>query len=397
MQKKLFNRNYCLLLAVNLITALGFSMIASIVSSYAITLGAGLTLAGTLAGAFSISALIIRPFSGMAMDAMNKRNICIFSTLLICFSFLGYAITPNITVMLVFRVLHGMAFGISGTANMALVSEFIPKERLGEGLGYFGMGQIIAQICGPNIGIAIKNQYGYQALFIGISIFTVIAVLLLLFIQQSKTENQKQAERRKFIFRLDNLVVKEAIMFALTAGLFSLGNGIVNSFLVLLGEERGISDIGLFFSVNAAILFAVRILTGKLIDKSSLTIIVNLSLFVTAVSMLLIGSSSGIVLLLAAAVFKALGQGGGQIALQSACIKKVDAKKVGIATSTYYIGADIGQGFGPILGGKISALFDYRTMFFFMAALMIVGVVAFTIYQIRSRKKEVSTTATECV
>lgn len=396
MRSKLFSRNYCLLIVVNLTTSLGFSMIASIVSSYATTLGAGLTLAGTLAGIFSISALLIRPFSGMAMDAMNKRNICMISTLLICISFLGYALIPNITAMLAFRVLHGIAFGISGTANMALVSEFIPKERLGEGLGYFGMGQIIAQVCGPNIGIAIKNQYGYRPLFIGISVFTLLAVLLLFFVQQSDQVNQKQVGR-KFIFRFDNLIVKEAIVYALTAGLFSLGNGIVNSFLVLLGDERGISNVGLFFSVNAAVLFAVRLLTGRVIDKSGLTVIVNISLIVTAVSMFLVGASSGIVLLLAAAVFKALGQGGGQIALQSACIKKVDATKVGIATSTYYIGADIGQSFGPIIGGKISALFDYQTMFYFMAGLMLAGAVLFTIYQMRSRKKEVSSTASECV
>ncbi len=91
MQRKLFNVTYLLLSFVNLITALGFSMVATIVSSYAVSLGAGLTLAGTVAGIFSVAALMIRLFSGIAMDAMNKRNVCIFSTLLmICISFLGY-------------------------------------------------------------------------------------------------------------------------------------------------------------------------------------------------------------------------------------------------------------------------------------------------------------------
>lgn len=383
---------YCLLSLVNLITALSYSMIASIVSSYAMTLGAGLTMAGALAGIYSLSALVVRPFSGIAMDTLNKRNICIFSTMLICISFLGYAVAPNTAVMLVIRVLHGVAFGISSTANMALVSETIPKERLGEGLGYFGMGQIIAQICGPSLGIAIKDQYGYRPLFIGISVFAMLAVILLLPVRTSRTETQKKAVRN-FVFRFDNLIVKEVIVFALTAGLFSLGNGIVNSFLVPLGEARAISNIGLFFSVNAAVLCAVRLLTGKVIDKSGLSIIVNISLILTAASMFLIGASSGLVWILAAAVFKAVGQGEGQIALQSACIKKVDDSKVGVATSTYYIGADIGQGFGPILGGKVSALFNYHTMFYCIAALMLVSAVLFTIYQMRGIKKETDASA----
>jgi predicted MFS family arabinose efflux permease len=84
-----------------------------------------------------------------------------------------------------------------------------------------------------------------------------------------------------------------------------------------------------------------------------------------------------------AAALKAVGQGGGQISLQSACIKKVSPAKVGIATGTFYIGADIGQGLGPIIGGKISDLFGYSTMFYCVAALLLLAIVVFTIYEKR--------------
>jgi predicted MFS family arabinose efflux permease len=387
LQKKLFNATYLLLILVNLITSFGYSMVASLISPYAVTLGAGLTLAGTMTGIFSIAALLIRPFSGRAMDVLNKRNMCIFSTVLICLSFLGYTFAPNIPVMLFFRVLHGMAFGISSTANMVLVSECVPKERLGEGLGYFGMGQIIAQICGPNIGIAVKDRFGYHNLFFVISIFTILAVALLFFIKTKTAESKKSEEVRQKI-RVGSLISKECIVYALVGGLFSLGNGIVSSFLILFGDQRGIHNIALFFSLNAAVLFIMRVIIGKFVDKASLSLIVNISLVLTAVSMFFIGASFGIVMILIAAVLKAVGQGGGQIALQTACIKKVDVAKVGIATSTYFIGADIGQGFGPIIGGKISAVFSYQIMYYCAAVLMLVGIVLFNVYQARSKKKD---------
>ncbi|NLM11707.1 MAG: MFS transporter [Clostridiaceae bacterium] len=387
--QKLFSPAYCLLSFVNLIVAFGYSMIATIVSPYALTLGAGLTLAGTVSGIFSLSALIIRPFSGMAMDLMNKRHICIFSTMLICVSFVGYAFAPNMAVMLVFRILHGFAFGINSTANMALISEYIPKERLGEGLGYFGMGQIIAHACGPAIGITIRDHYGYQALFLSVFLLTMLAAGLLLVWKNATEFKNIKGNRPAFSFK--NLVVKECIVYALTAGLFSLGNGIVSSFLVLFGEQRGISNIALFFAMNSIALFLMRLLIGRVVDRTGLLLIVNLSLAFTAMSMLLIGSSSGILTILVAALLKAVGQGSGQIALQSACIKKVDASRVGVATSTYYIGADIGQGFGPILGGKISALFGYQTMFFYIGVLMIAGAALFSVYQIRKGRVKAGT------
>ncbi len=382
-QSKLFTKNYNLLILVSLITSLGFSMITSLISSYAVSLGAGLSAAGVLAGIFSIAALIIRPFGGYATDILSKKNMCVFSTILICIAMIGYALSPGIKTMLAIRVLHGVAFGISGTANMALVCERIPKERMAEGLGYYGLGQVLSQIIGPNIGIAVKNQFGYETLFFIIAAMTVLAIVVLLFVQNENNKEKKAI--KKFSFR--DLIAKECIVYALVAGMFSLGNGIVNSFLVLVGEERNIIGIALFFSVNAGVLFLLRLMVGKIVDRKSLSLIVNVSLITSAVSMMMIGKGSVLWIFLFAAVLKAVGQGSGQISLQSACIKKVDARKVGIATSTYYIGADIGQGLGPIIGGKISAMFDYRTMFYCAAALILLVMVLFNVYQYLLNKK----------
>ncbi len=385
-EAKLFNKTYLLLILVNLITAFGYSMIATLISSYAVTLGAGLTMAGALAGLFSLSALCIRPVSGIAIDLVNKWNLCILSALLICISFLGYALVPGIVGILFFRVLHGIAFGINGTVSMVLVSEAIPSDRLGEGLGYFGIGQIIAQICGPNIGMAIRSRFGFHNLFFIASVLTVLAIFLLVYMKKT-VPVPRTVKKDKAVIRLNNLVAKECVVYALIAGLFSLGNGITSSFLVLVGEERNIANIVLFFTVNAMILLVMRFLIGKLVDRTSLTWIVNISLLLTAASMIMIGKAGGLVLILMAAVFKAIGQGGGQISLQTACIKKADAARVGIATSTYYIGADIGQGFGPMIGGKLSEVYGYKIMFYCTGALMLLGVAAFNIYQKNEKGK----------
>jgi predicted MFS family arabinose efflux permease len=386
---KLFNKNYNLLILVSLIISFGYSMIATLVSSYGVELGAGLTTAGALAGIYSLAALVIRPFGGYATDILDKRKMCVFSTILICLAMTGYALSPGIKTLFAIRVLHGAAFGISGTANMALVCECIPKERLAEGLGYFGLGQVLSQVCGPSIGITIKDHFGYKYLFLLIAVMTVLAVLVLFFVNNddNKEKTKKKAVREKISF--SSLIAKECIVYALVAGIFSLENGIINSFLVLLGEERSIAGIALFFSVNAGVLFLIRLFIGKIADRKSLSIIVNISLITSVISMILVGNSAGLIVVLIAAVLKAIGQGSGQISLQSACIKKVDASKVGIATSTYYIGADIGQGLGPIIGGKISAVFDYRTMFYCVAVMILLAMAVFNIYQREIRKKTV--------
>ena len=212
-----------------------------------------------------------------------------------------------------------------------------------------------------------------------------MSVGLLLLIKRVKPGTEKVLKEKK-TFSRKNILAKECLVYALVGGLFSLGNGVTTSFLVLVGEERNISGIGIFFTVNAVVLLVMRLLMGRVIDRIGLGIIVNISLALTAVSMFFLGISQGLLLFLAAGVLKAAGQGGGQISLQSACIRKVEPARIGIATSTYFIGADIGQGLGPVLGGRISEAFSYRGMYLGTAVLMLAGILVFNLYQGRNRR-----------
>lgn len=385
----LLNKDFILLIIISLITSFGYNMISTLVSSYAIELGSNLTVAGTIAGMFSIAALFSRPFSGYASDVYNRKKICVASTILIAIAMLGYIAAPGTGTFLMVRILHGVAFGISGTANLALVSEYIPDKNMGQGLGYFGLGQVMAQVAGPSLGMYVKDMYGYKTLFFIIALITLVAAIVLTvglrYANAASMEGQSSIKRGKF--SLDGLIARECIVYALIGGLFSLGNGIVNSFLVLIGSERSITGISLFFSVNAIVLFLMRLTVGKIIDRATLLVIVSLSLLFCASSMAITGLTASFAVMMLAAVLKAIGHGSGQIALQSACIKKVSPAKVGVATSTFYIGADIGQGLGPIIGGGISDHFGYSTMFCAVAALMVVSMIVFSAYEMRVSAK----------
>ena len=386
-EKVLFNRNYNMMMLVGLLIAFGYSMISTLISSYAVEIGASLTIAGTTAGIYSISALLVRPFSGIAADRVNRKHMCLLATSVICFVMLGYGLAANIGALMIIRIIHGAAFGISGTANMSLISEYIPEERMGEGLGYYGMGQVLSQVCGPSLGVAIKNRFGYHTLFYCICFLTLIAVAVLLLLKYAPA--QYSTEKKEKI-SVQNLIARDCLIYALVAGMFSMCNGVVNSFLQLLGTSRNISGIPLFFSVNAIILFVLRLFMGKVVDKSGLTGVVNFSLIAGAVSMALLGAAYGMPLIVLSAVLKAFSQGGGQISLQTACIKKAGPARVGIATSTYYIGADIGQGIGPIVCGKIAENTNYEIMFYVTGIIMIASLVIFNMYQKREGKRVIA-------
>lgn len=379
---RLWSKSFVFLIMVSFITAMGFNMIYTTISKYAMDITNSLTVAGVASGIFSIAALVVRPFAGVTSDLFNKKYLCILANLLIAVSIAGYAFSSGISALYFFRVLHGISFGISSTVNIALVSRYIPKERMGEGIGYYGIGQVLASIIGPNIGIDIAEGAGFQRMFFITAALSLFAALMMLFLSYSNETGKKADPERKT--KLQPFIAKEIIVYTIIGGMFSFGNGIVSSFLILLAKERNIPDIGIFFSIGAVVIFILRMFVGRIVDRHGLTITVNISLAVTAVSMALIGVAPTLGLLIVASALKSIGQGGGQLSLQAECIKRVDESRVGVATSTFYIGADIGQGLGPIIGGGISDRLGYTAMFLTCSMLISASMLLFNIYQKKS-------------
>jgi len=55
----------------------------------------------------------------------------------------------------------------------------------------------------------------------------------------------------------------------------------------------------------------------------------------------------------------------------------VPEDKSGVATSTYYIGADLGQGLGPMLAGAIASEWGYEVMFCACAGVFLVALIIY--------------------
>ncbi len=377
-QNKLWNKSYILILTLSIITSIGFAMITPIVVKYAISLGATVGLAGTIAGIFSITALFGRPVSGYISDRYNKKNIMILSTVMLAVSTLGYGISANASVLLFFRVLHGLAFSVSGTASISLGTAFIPQKRLGEGIGFLGMGYIIARAIGPNIGIFILDKYGYSYVFFAAFAIIALSAALMFTIKYKMPVSENIVEKKKkFKIKLSDLVAKELLVIAAIAGCFSMMNGLISSFLVNLGEEKNIIGVGIYFTVNAAVLLFIRPFAGKLLDKKGIAYIVYPSFILAILSAFFIGMANSLWMIIIAAVLYAVGQGSSQPALQTSCIKRLGPERVGVATSTYYIGADIGNGLGPMIGGAVAGAVSFSSVYFVGMGVLFLGMLLF--------------------
>ena len=397
--EKLWTLPFIIIILISFFASLSYFLIQTLVTSYALSFGAELAAAGSAVGAFSIAAMVIRPFSGFFADRLNKKILLAVTTAMMGLALILYNFCHSVGMLFFIRIFHGIAFGVNGTVNIALAVEYIPKSRTGEGLGYYGVGQVASQIIGPPLGLALKNLIGFNLLFIGDAAFTVAAAAAFFLVFKYKETEKKSLNLRELFPHkegenrakeiIGSLIAVECIFYALMGGLFSMGNSIVHGFLVVLGETKSIDGISYFFTVNAIMLFVLRMTVGKMLDRTKLLIVVVASMATSAVAFSLVGWSGTLMPILAGAVIKAFGNVGGQVSLQSACVKKVDAARVGVATSTYYIGADIGNGFGPVWGGIVAEKHGVASPFLVMAVIFLAGTLVFTAYEfIQTKKKQ---------
>ena len=368
--------------------SMGQQMSNSLLSLYANSLGAPADQIGALMSMFAITALICRFFAGPAMNSFNRKKLNILSMCIMATAYLGFSLSPTIAEMTgipVIRVLQGFRL-FQGASNafgqaclLTVVSDALPKDKFSAGMGYYACAQVVSQAIGPTVGVLLRDAVGYNWTYIinmGVMLTAIVVCITMVRVAPR--------EPAKFELKLNTMVAKEALVPAGVTFFVAMGFTSINSFLLVYAEERGISGGSLFFTVYAVAMLATRPVLGKLIDKHGFVKVGVPSLIATACSLVLIGISESLPMLLFAAVVNAFGYGAVQPALQSLCMKSVPNERRGSASSTNYIGMDSATIIGPAICGWVAAAFGYVPL---MWICMAIPVVVSVIFVLATRKR----------
>ena len=367
-ETKLWNKSYIMILILSTVINSATQMVTPLVSKFAISLGAQLSIATTIASLMSWSALFLRPFAGLLSDRFNRKKIILISNLAIAACLLLMSGAKTVTTLVAIRILHGIAFSFNSVAMMAFNTMYIPKDRLGEGMGWMALGTIVSQALGPNIGIALVEKTGYTACFAVAAAVCVVGVVIILMMHYEHPVSDKSRK-----LDINSLISLRILPYAAIMCLFSAGNGLASNMMVLFGDARGIANIGLFFTAYSIAMVVVRPFAGKLVDKKGLRFVLYPAIVLSSAAYFVLGSATALWMVILAAILKAVGQGSGQPGIQSTCLRQIGREKAGVVSSTCYIGQDIGNAVAPVIGGIVVERFGYANLFYGYAVVLLVG------------------------
>jgi MFS family permease len=372
----IWNRNFICVMLTNVFLGFSNSSVNTLVSTFAKFLGAGIVLVGALTGMFFGVSFAMRPVAGPITTKLDKRRLMIFSFALGAVANLGYALTRDVGLFIVFRVLSGIQYSIVGSLAMTVASDSVPPEKLGSGIGIYGIAAAIAMALGPALGIAIQDygtrlrdeSFGFMLVFLFAALCLAVGLIPCFLLRLQKRSKEELASTGAWY---KNIVAVKAIVPAVIVMLLAVSYSTLGAYLYPYAQALGIAGIGTYFTVYAVVLLVARPLSGRFIDKFGACRMILIGAAIFAVSFIIVALGRSLPALLCAAAIAALGYGSTQPAVQTMCFQLVTPVKRAVASNTNYFGVDLGQFLGPFIGGVI---FSMTGSYALMYVLMVVPV-----------------------
>ena len=381
--ERLWNRNYCKVMAANFSLFFAFYVLTPLLPLYLSEhFGATKDMIGLVLSGYTITALVIRPFSGYMVDSFPRKIVLMVSFGAFAIFFAGYLAASTLLLFTIVRTLHGGPFGTLTTANATVAIDVLPSSRRTEGIGYYGLSNNLAMALAPTIGIYVYQlTHSFEFLF-WIALIVACAGWL---VDATVTLPSKEIVRNKSKLSLDRFFLVRGWLLGLNMVAFGFSFGVLSNYLAIYGKEvMGITGgTGTYFLLCSIGLIASRLQGSKALRQGRVTynagsgMVISLIGYTIFIAFSTLGDSLMYIGYYGSALLIGLGNGHMWPAFQNMTINVAHNNQRGTANSTILISWDIGMGLGILLGGVIAEFLGYGSAFWTVVIVNAAGVLTF--------------------
>lgn len=387
-------------------------------SVYVALYGGTAAYAGVLGAVFSGAAAVVRLLSGPLIDGRGRRIVMLVGFAVLIVGTVGPLFTHDVAPFVVFRILQGAGFSAVTTASATAAADALPASRMGEGIGYYGLGQALSMSVGPALALALVSTDPPENLFVGVTAIAVVGLAMIFLCRYEKhpeilpeeavyrrrlEERENEAARRGTAEALEvtgraeaaeaaeasetttstaqsrmegqprresiasRIFEKHALPGTLPMIVLSPAFGFVIFFVGLYGASLGVRNAGLFYTLSAVSMILVRLKSGAFMDRFAPIKILPFALACGLVAFAML-VACGTVLdgtPVRDAVFNLSGIVYGfcaGIALplnQSVAVKNTPPERWGAANALFQLANDVGIGGACVIWGIVNDCFGF--------------------------------------
>ena len=152
------------LIVVPFMGSLDASIVNVVLPSIKKDLGINLSLSSLIVSSYIITVATTIIIFGKLGDLKGKGRVFLYGIIVFIFGSFLCSISPNITILIISRVIQGIGASIVMANNQGLTAIVFPPNERGRALGLSGSAVALGSILGPALGGLISFIVGYKTL-----------------------------------------------------------------------------------------------------------------------------------------------------------------------------------------------------------------------------------------
>lgn len=342
-----------------------------VLTLYIESLGATHKLAGIIVGSYGFVQMLLRIPVGVMSDRLHKRKLFISIGLSFSlFSALGLLLFKDLTLILIFRGLAGVA-AATWVDFTILFASYYKHEETSKAIGTINFYNTIGQTIGIFLGSYAADIFGWEAPFIMAAVIATAAVIFSFFLVEKKDIDPTglTVEGFKSVATNKTLIVVSVIAILSQVVTFSTVYGFTpmfaNQFLHISKLQVGLLTICSTLPTAFASLLAGRTLSKRYGEKN----IIVFGFILVGIFTITIPFTS-FALLIITQIIAGFGRGLSFPMLMGLSIKDMPQNKRSTAMGFFQAIYGLGMFMGPVLLGIIGDVLNLQQGF------IIIGIIA---------------------
>jgi len=378
--QELYTPSFVLMAAANFFTVSSFGCFF-LFPIFVMSHGGSNADIGIVMGAAALSSVLCRPWISEMIDRVGRKRSygigCIITSLL-SLSYLMFRgeLAGFYLPLLLVRLLHGVGLAICFTSGFTYIADIVPKERLNEGIGMFGVTALVGMAIGPVIAEIIIGEFDFQFLFLVAAGMAFVGFFLHLPLGESYVGRVSGSETSFFSV----LIRRKMLLIAVLALLFGFGLAASGNFVSPFAKEQHIAFISLYFIAYSSAAVITRFFGGRLADRVGEERIIPYALIITGTGFLVLIALGGDTILIVSGLLSGCGHGFLFPSLNALALREAPRGIRGKINGIFTGGIDAGAFSGSIILGYIGEWGGFQTLFLIAGGALFAG---FMIYRLK--------------
>jgi MFS family permease len=334
---------------------------------------------GITVGAFSLTALLLRPWAGRLGDRRGRRLLMVVGGAIVGLSVAAYSLAGSVAVLTVLRLVSGVGEAFFFTGAASAVTDMAPEERRGEAVSFFSLALYVGIGVGPFLGEASIHELGFTATWLFGGALALIAAVLALTVPETRPEDTGEEPSSSRLIH-PSALLPGTVLLASVAGMSGFF-----AFLPLHALEVGLGGSRFVFMLYSGIVVVIRSVGARIPDVLGPERTSRISLSSSAAGLAMVAlwpTPAG--LLVGTSVF-AVGSALAFPGLMLLALRGTSPRERGSVLGTFTAFVDLGFGVGPALLGVVAEAAGYGGAF---AAASVVAVGGLALLLFRTRVPE---------